>query len=222
MTERRGGTDRAGRFRGPAAAAAAGLLLAATTPLTGCRFGGDGKSFANENDELRAENLRLARAVEDFEGRARLLETELKTLREDRRGDAPLEGAVVPVLSDLKFARYTGPIDSDDDGRDDRVMLYLQPTDQLGRTRIVAARLNVQAVALQAGQAPRVIADRTYEPPEFDAAWRTGLTGDHYSVQLDLPGDLPPELETITVQLTLTEAGTGIVREAQESFVLRR
>ena len=210
------------RRRGRTAAGGVVPACIAAVVLTGCRFGGDGKSFANENDELRAENLRLSRAVADFEAQARLLETELRTLREQAQGDRPLAGAVPPVLSDLKFARYTGPIDTDADGRDDRIMLYLQPTDQLGRMRVVAARLNVQAVALQAGQAPRVVADRTYEPAEFDTRWRTGLTGDHYSVELDLPDDLPDELETITVQLTLTEAGTGVVREAQASFGLRR
>lgn len=199
-----------------------GLLVLAVFGAAGCRVGGDSKGFVNENDELRAENLELSRAIGRFEDRVRLLDAELSTLRADRQGAAPLPGAIPPVLSGLKFARYTGPIDTDGDGVDDRVMLYLQPVDQLGRTRVVAARLDVQAVVLNAGALPRVVVDRAYGPPEFDGCWRTGLTGDHYSVELDLPSDLGDEVRAVTVQLTLTEAGTGVVVEAQESFVLRR
>lgn len=200
----------------------AALLALTVLGTAGCRLGGSGKSFVNENDTLRAENLELSRAIDAFEDRVRLLDAELSELRRDRQGDAPLPGAIPPVLAALKFARYTGPIDTNGDGVDDRVMLYLQPVDQLGRTRIVAARLNVQAVSLRADMPPQVLADRTYEPPEFDERWRTGLTGDHYSVEVDLPADLADDVKSLTVQLTLTEAGTGVVVEAQESFVLRR
>ena len=168
------------------------------------------------------ENLKLAQEIDAFKGRVRLLDVELSTLREDRQGAAPLPGAIPPVLSALKFARYTGPIDTDDDGVDDRVVMYIQPVDQLDRMRVTAGRLNVQAVSLRAETPPRVVADRTYEPREFDDRWRTGLTGDHYSIDLDLPDDLPADVQSVTVQLTLTEAGTGVVVEAQESFVLRR
>ena len=162
----------------------AALLALTVLGTAGCRLGGSGKTFVNENDTLRAENLELSRAIDAFEDRVQLLDAELSELRRDRQGDAPLPGAIPPVLAALKFARYTGPIDTNGDGADDRVMLYLQPVDQLGRTRIVAARLNVQAVSLRADMPPQVLADRTYEPPEFDERWRTGLTGDHYSVCL--------------------------------------
>ena len=200
----------------------AALLALTVLGTAGCRLGGSGKSFVNENDTLRAENLELSRAIDAFQDRMQLLDAELSELRRDRQGDAPLPGAIPPVLAALKFARYTGPIDTNGDGADDRVMLYIQPVDQLGRTRIVAARLNVQAVSLRADMPPQVLADRTYEPPEFDERWRTGLTGDHYSVEVDLPADLADDVKSLTVQLTLTEAGTGVVVEAQESFVLRR
>lgn len=200
----------------------AALLALTVLGTAGCRLGGSGKSFVNENDTLRAENLELSRAIDAFQDRVQLLDAELSELRRDRQGDAPLPGAIPPVLAALKFARYTGPIDTNGDGADDRVMLYIQPVDQLGRTRIVAARLNVQAVSLRADMPPQVLADRTYEPPEFDERWRTGLTGDHYSVEVDLPADLADDVKSLTVQLTLTEAGTGVVVEAQESFVLRR
>ncbi|MEE9404656.1 MAG: hypothetical protein V3V20_07170 [Algisphaera sp.] len=201
---------------------AGGVLVALMLLSAGCRIGGSGKSFVNENDDLRSENVKLSREIDQFQERARLQEAELSTLREGKQGDHPLSGATVPVLSDLKFARYTGPVDTNQDGEDDRLVLYIMPVDQMGRMSVTAGRLNLQAVTLEANTPPRVIADRTYEPLEFDTCYRTGLTGDHYSVQLDLPENLPGDLKTITVQLTLTQAGTGIEVEAQESFRLRR
>lgn len=203
-------------------AAAVGLVALTVFGAAGCRVGGSGKSFDNVNDELRADNLKLSRDIEAFEDRVRLLDAELSVLRQDRQGAAPLPGAIPPVLSGLKFARYTGPIDTDGDAVDDQVVMYIQPVDQLGRMRVTAGRLNVQAVALKANTPPRVVADRTYEPREFDGCWRTGLTGDHYSIVLDLPADLAADVTSVTVQMTLTEAGTAAVVVAQESFMLRR
>ena len=117
-----------------------GSRLAALLALTvlgtgGCRLGGSGKSFVNENDTLRAENLELSRAIDAFQDRVQLLDAELSELRRDRQGDAPLPGAIPPVLSALKFARYTGPIDTNGDGADDRVcLLYTSPSPR-DRTR---------------------------------------------------------------------------------------
>ncbi|MEO1237931.1 MAG: hypothetical protein AAFX76_14195, partial [Planctomycetota bacterium] len=68
----------------------------------GCRVGGDGKSFLNENDELRQANLELERQVAESSQQIELLQGELRAYRESAAGAEPIEGAVPPVLSGLR------------------------------------------------------------------------------------------------------------------------
>ena len=179
-------------------------------------------SYANENDDLRRANLELEREIDRSQERIDLLLGELGALRERNEGEEPIEGAVRPVLSGLKFARYSGPQDRDDDGKPEVLRLYLRPVDQMGRMHVTAGQMKVQAVELQAATPPRVIAERTVTPQELDAAYRTGFTGDTYSIDLDLPANLDADIEELTVRADLTETGTGHKVSAQQSFSLTR
>src|SRR5690606_5920425 len=87
------------------AAVAAGALLGALS-LSGCRIGGDGRSYREHNDELRRSNLELSRQLEHTRQQVSLLEGELASHRRHREGPRPMEGAVTPVLSGLDLVRY--------------------------------------------------------------------------------------------------------------------
>lgn len=195
--------------------------------MSGCSatVGGDGRSLSQHNDDLRRSNQELRKQLDQTQVKIVLLEGELKSHRDRAASDAPgavPPGAVVPVLSGLEFARYTGPIDTDRDGADDEVRLFLRPLDQRGRMLVVAGRVNVQVVELRADAQPRVIVDRTFSPAELDGAYRTGLTGDHFSLVLPLSAGDAGDAEQVTVRATLTEAGTGVEVAVQEAFGLAR
>ncbi len=199
---------------------ALGVLGGLTLP--GCLIGGDGKSYLNENDELRRENLQLERQIEMSRERIDLLAGELEHLRDENRGDHPIEGAVRPVLSGLRFARYSGPVDDDGDGTPDMLRLYLRPVDQMGRMHVTAGEMRLQAVQIQPATPPKVIAERTVTPDELDKAYRTGFTGDTYALTMPLPADAIQGVDELTVRADLTEAGTGQNVSAQQVFGLDR
>ena len=104
----------------------------------------------------------------------------------------------------------------------DVLRLYLRPVDQMGRMHVTAGEMRVQAVELQAATPPRVVVERSISPQELDAAYRTGFTGDSYSIDLELPADLGDDLEELTVRVDLTETGTGHKVSAQSTFQLER
>lgn len=194
-----------------------GLLPAAMLlGLAGCQVGP--RNFENENDRLRAENLQLQRQVRELQQQLDLRLGELEALRQQEAAAAtqPMPGAEPPVLSKIALGRYSGAVDTDNDGRDDLIRLYLQAQDQRGRSLPVAGKVLVQAVAIPDQEPPEVIAQRLYEPAELDAAWRSGFTGQHYTLELPLPDALPEGVSGLTVKITFTQANTGRMLTIQE------
>lgn len=167
------------------------------------------KNFVNENDKLREENLRLRQEVDQLNGQMELRLGEIETLRAQAQGERAIKDADPPVLAKIEFAKFTGAVDTDDDGRDDLVRVYLTPLDQHGRMLPVAGRLKIQAVAILDDAPPTLLASRTYEPDEFDAAYRANFTGYHYTIKLPLPDSLDPKVTSTTVKVSFTEALTG-------------
>lgn len=183
--------------------------------LTGCR-----KSFKNVNDDLRAERLELQRKVAELEGQLELRTAELEAQRQKNEGEAtPLPGVEPLHPVKLKMDRYSAALDTDGDGSDDTVRVYVQPLDAKGRFLPVPAKATVQLVRIEKGQDPQTLVEKTFEPDEFDAAYRSGFTGTHYTLELPLPADLPGNVKEATVKVTLTEGVTGV--ELTEQQVVR-
>ncbi len=208
------------------------LSLGSLMLLPACTVsvGGDGRSVAEHNDDLRRSNQELRAQVEDTQAQIIRLQQELKSHRLDaQRGEdgvtPPMPDAVVPVLVGLEFARYSGPVDTDRDGIDDTLRLYLRPFDQKNRFRVVAGRVNAQLLSLIPDQPPRVLLDRTITPPQLDDAYRTGFTGDYYHVDVPLDDalfDILGDADRLTALVTLTPAGAGLPVSTQAVFPLQR
>lgn len=181
--------------------------------LTGC----GPRNFKNDNDQLRAERLELQRRVADLEQQLQQRSGELEAVRAAQANGVALP-AGTPVFSTIKLDRYTGPIDKDGDGRDDLLRLYIRTLDQRGRMMPVTARADVQMVQLIEGQPPKLYRETTFEPDDFDAAYRTSFTGTHYTLELPLDDEAPADL---TVRVTITDI-TGISHSAQQAFNVQK
>lgn len=167
------------------------------------------KNFLNENDKLREQNLKLTQQVDELNKQMELRLGEIETLRAQSAGERAIKEADPPVLARIAFARYSSAVDTNSDGKDDLVRIYLTPLDHKGRMFPVSGRLKIQAVTLQDDAPPALLAARTYEPDEFDSAYRANFTGYHYTIELPLPESLDPAITSATVKVTLTEAVTG-------------
>jgi len=199
--------------------AALGVTLCLTT-LVGC--GVSAHEMGRQNDELRRSQMELQREVDQLREQVRLRESEVRSLQKQVSGGVtPVEGADVPTLAELRFARYSGPIDTNRDGVDDVVRLYLRPTDQHGRFLTVSGKAVIQVVAIRTGEAPLSLADVTIEPAEFDKAYRSGLTGTHYSLDAKLNQAPPVNTSAATAKVTFTVAATGVSHTAQTPIVFR-
>lgn len=203
------------------AAAKRCVALALVFALPACTFTLGGNP--NAADEVRAENLKLKKQVDELSTKLELRTGEIDALRQQQEaGAVPMPGAETPVFSKLVMDRYSGAIDTDKSGKDDLVRIYVKTLDQQGRFMPVAGRGVIQVVLIRPDAEPQVLVETTYEPAELDAAYRTGITGTHYTLEARLPDDLPDGTIDATTVFTFTQADTGVEMSTQAATRIDR
>lgn len=193
------------------AVASVGVAALFVLAASGCTVGP--RNFENENDRLRREVVQLEERVEELSGQLERRLGEIQHLR--AKVDMPSD-VETPMLSDVELGRYTGAVDQDGDGRNDAVVAYVRTLDQKGRFLPVAAEATLAAAVIDVeGETPdvRVFQRQRFDTEAFGEAFRTGLTGTHYTLRLALPeqGELPEEVtlrvavSPVTSETTFTD-----------------
>jgi hypothetical protein len=193
------------------------LTLALTLPACSSP-----RRTSEANDKLRKENLELRRQVDDLQAKADLRVAEIDRLQKQVNHPQPaVEGAVAPQLTKITFDRLTGPVDTNSDHKDDTVRVYLRTLDQQGRFLPVAGVAKVQVTGVAPGRDPVVLVDKTFDPKAFDAAYRSGLTGTHYTLELPLPQPLPDGVRSVMIIAHLTDTLTRSTFTAERASPLQ-
>ncbi len=195
------------------------ILTAALLTLPACR---GPRNFTNENDRLREQNFVLQESVQSLEAALARKDAELTTVREQLDGARPLPGIAAPRLTTVALDRYCGPVDTDGDGRDDVVRLYLKTLDQHGRTLPIEGKAEAKLVLLGDGEdEPTTLVGKRYDAEQLRAHYRSGFTGTHYTFELPLD-TAPTGSSTIAARVTLTDAATGVTHEAAGAYTIFR
>ena len=195
--------------------------------LPGCvpqRLGGE-QSADEVIHELRRENLELSRSVAQLEQRIERRLAQIDQMQQSGSSEGVgVDGVVsadLPRFVTLDLGRYSGPVDTDDDGREETIRLYLKPLDQQGRFLPVAGRLEVVAVRIDVSGSSSIVARAALSPAQLDAAYRSTFMGTHYRVDLPLPADLSPGAHELTIKIVITDAATGAAVSRQAPMVVR-
>lgn len=212
-------------------------LVALGASLGGCS--GQPKNFENDNDALR-------RRVAELEGErdaalARATEAEAKLGEAANAAESRLDGQALEALprcAGVTIDRFSGLVDSNDDGRPDSVDVYIKPYDGRQRFVQVPGRLTVEATILAPAPAapapakgskkgstppppapaptPLVVGPRTLSPVELREAYRSSMLGTHYLATLELPqGAEAPEGSSVVIRVELLDPTTGVVHRAE-------
>ena len=176
-----------------------------------------GGSYLNENDRLREQNLGLAEQVQDLGRQVEDLKIQLQIAR---RPAAPaLPPGIQPAQCvRIEIGRFSAAADTDGDGRNDAVRLYLAPQDANRRFIQVTGRARVSVVAIVPGRDARTLGTRTFEPAAFDGSYRSGITGTHYTLVCPLTEAVPQGVRQLTVRAALDDLVTGQSHEAEHTL----
>jgi len=193
-------------------AVAAILIVAMALSLSGCNAG----AISDENTRLRRENYELTEQLTAMKADVERRQAQIAALEKQATLPKPaIDGvklADLPVVTKLEFGGYSGVYDSNGDGGDDTVRVYLQPLDQRGRFYPAVGKAVLQAVSIEAGKPPVEVATREFSVKDLDAAYVAGFTGTHFTLETKLPANPPKEL---TIKVTYTDGQTGAVLTQQ-------
>ncbi|MHC4079705.1 MAG: hypothetical protein ACYS15_13950 [Planctomycetota bacterium] len=180
--------------------------------LAGC-----GKKASRQNDMLRARVMDLETQVEQLTDRNRELEAALAEA-EAAPGELPqVVRANVPRVARIEIDRLSHALDEDGDGRVEALLVYVKPTDGLGRFVQLAGWLSVHAADLPPDAEATTLGQVTLGPAEVRAGYRTSFMGTHYSVTLPLtlPADRPEGPCTVRVIYKDGRSGRSVSAERE-------
>ena len=207
--------------RSIASAVVATMLFAGAVLLPACRAGGE-KSVEKANDDLRRTVLDLEGKVAALQGRNAELTAKLEESERARAGALPKDvleaiprcvGVSIGGLSGYQPARRDQPA---------KIVIDLEPTDALGRFVQIVGTLHVEARALgpvgsdaKSGEA----LEAELGPAQLREAYRGGLLGPRYTVEIPASGVWPPG--DLVMRVRFVDALTGRSHDAELTRPLR-
>lgn len=182
-------------------------------------------NLSAQNDQLRMENFELKQQVAALTQRSKGLEVALKSAEQDaKQTRKPLpEDLYRSVCTRISLSNFSGGFDANRDKYDDAVRLYLQTWDFNSRFAQTHAAVKVTIRQLPEDSNPDApdfkpqddthytgdtLVEQNFTPQQFDAAYRSGLTGTNYV--LVIPLEKPPRTFTrLAVQIEFDDLITG-------------
>ena len=178
--------------------------------------------ISKENDRLREENQSLKVQVETLSATNAELNAKLRELAE--KPSAPMDAdalAALPRVASIEIANLTGFYPGDREKPATAIHIYLRPLDGRQRfTQAVAAEAflftDTVAIEEQSAATPRVQLSRRLSPIDVRDAYRSGLTGTHYEIDLPLDAPLKDRNLSILVRAEFTDALTGVTHKVEK------
>lgn len=204
----------------------AAIVAAAGVGSAGCAPARVGGTMSPDAviEELRQEKLALTRDLQAARESLALRDRQVAALQQRLATTRPaVEGVAagdLPHLADVELDPLSGAV-TDSAGKV-AMRLYVRTLDQHGRFLVVAGKAEAQAVAIRPGRPPLVVAQRRFRPADLHAAYRTGLTGTHYTLELPLAGagEGAEPVKEVTVKIVVTDAATGVTATTERSMPL--
>ncbi len=198
---------------------ASALAIAAVAPA-GCSSS-PGR-IERENDRLREQVLDLETEVNRLQGRARELEAQLQAAS-TVPGSVPEEvRANTPTVTAIAIDRRSHVQDSGEDGTPGTLVVYVKPSDGLGRFVQMVGDLSVHAAILPADGDAVTIGRVALGPAALREAYRSSFMGTHYTIEVPLaiPAPVPGETRALVV-VEFVDGLTGTHHTAEHGVDLR-
>jgi hypothetical protein len=180
--------------------------------LAGCGVGSERK----DPSELKVEALEREKAK--IAAQAEQCQVENAQLQEQLNAMAALpkdSHENLYKLIDVKISRYTGFYDQDQDGKREKLFVYLQPIDANGDIVKAAGMVSVELWNLDNPADQALIGQWQVPPAELYKLWVSGFVS-NYRLPLDVA--VTPELlaRPLTVKIAFTDYLTGEVFRNQQ------
>lgn len=190
------------------------IIITAAILLAGC----DGRS-RRASAALRTENAALERQVQSLQDRQIELEASLAAVATEREMDLDALSQM-PQVAGLTISPLSG-FEPEADPATLRLEVHVAAQDGRQRPIQLVGPLEAQVLRPVPGRSPRLLAKTSLDPAAVRDAWRGGLLGATYRIDLTVPtADINPDTPVL-VHVFHTDARTGRALEATSSVAHR-
>lgn len=183
------------------------------TLVIGCANPEENESTAVQLEQLTQENKELQKQIEQSEKENEQLKKQVQTLS-GLPENVKLEN--LNRLENIKIGRYTGFFDKDDDGKKEKLIVYLQPTDAEGDAIKAVGTAEVQLWDLNKSNNEALLGQWKVGPDELKNLWFETLISIYYRLTFDVADIVENLEEPPTVKVTFTDYLTGKVFNEQK------
>jgi len=190
-----------------------GILSLVLILVGGCGIGSERKSPL----EMKARDLEREKA--QVAGQLEQCQVELEQVKAQVKARAALppdKQKNVYALSAVTISRFTSFYDKDEDGKREKLIIYLQPVDETGDVVKAPGVVSVQLWNLNNPDGQALLGQWQVQPEEVRKLWFNTLTSPSYRLTFDVP--LTPAIlaQPLTVKTTFIDLLTGGVFTDQQ------
>ena len=182
------------------------MVCLASWLVPGCGIGSARKKPAElKVQQIAREKTELMRDLQQCKAENEQLTEQIKAL-----SAIPETKRVNPYgLKSIKITRYSNFYDKDDDGKREKLIVYVEPIDREGDAFKAAGTVNVQLWNLNNLNGQALLAQWQVEPDDLRHTWYDTLVSASYRLTFDTPEGLEVLAEPLTVKVTFTDYLTG-------------
>jgi len=181
------------------------VVTLAAVSLSGCGIGeARDPEIQLELEKLQREHAELQTSLGQSQVEIKQLEEQIETLSAlpAGRGDNPYP------LERINITRYTNFYDKDEDGRKEKLIVYVEPIDPEGDAVKIAGAVHVQLWNLNKPSDEALLNQWQVPPEKLRELWFDTLVAANYRLTFDAP-DGEVLAQPLTVKVTFTDLLTG-------------
>lgn len=188
----------------------AGCLFAV---VAGCENDNGRKFLTEKIGTLRQENQQLQSQVEKSQSEVEQLKEQVQVL-----SDVPCDIRLKDLydLERIKISRYTNLYDKDEDGKKEKLIVYIQPIDQQGDSVKAGGTVDVQLWNLDKEESEALLGEWNVAPGELKDDWFANFINSNYRLVFDVGDKITGDEGSLVVRVTFTDYLSGKVLKEQK------
>jgi hypothetical protein len=174
--------------------------------VTGCGIGSERKDpYEIKAQQIAQEKTELMRALQQTKAENEQLAEQIKAL-----SILPKDQRINPYeLKRIKISRFSNFYDKNNDGKREKLIVYVEPIDAEGDAVKAAGTMDVQLWDLNNLNGQAMLGQWHVDPNELRKLWYDTLVSANYRLVFDTPKQLDVLADPLTVKVTFTDYLTG-------------
>jgi cell division protein FtsB len=181
--------------------------------VTGCATPDNKELLAEQIEQLTQEKAQLQGQVKQYNSENKELKDQIQVLS-GLPENVKLENLNRVVK--VNISRYTGFFDKDNDGKKEKLIVYIQPVDEQGDALKAVGTVEVQLWDLNKTNGEAMLGQWKVEPDELKKLWFATIVSINYRLTFDVADIIENLDEPLTVKVTFTDYLTGKVFTEQK------